>query len=53
MGKFGLTLEDIVALTCLPMLDAIKIVLDEPDEKKLEASNMSRRRKIRALTPRG
>lgn len=39
--EFGPTLEDVVAFTCLPMFwektNAIRIILDETGEKKLEA----------------
>lgn len=41
--EFGLTLEDIIVLTCLPMFGertSIKIILDEIDEKKFEARTM-------------
>lgn len=41
-GELSPTLEVIVALTCLPMFgetDAIKIILNETDGKKLEALN--------------
>lgn len=40
--EFGLSLENVVALTCLPMFretNAIKIILGKTDEKKLEAPN--------------
>lgn len=34
-----MNLADVVALACLPVLGSIKIVLNETDEKKLEALN--------------
>lgn len=48
-GSFGLKLEDVVALTCLPLLGEVNTIklpedqeetaLDEADKKKLESLN--------------
>lgn len=48
-AKFGMTLDDVVALTCLPMFGEVRaiilrgefdeIALDKEDYKKLEALN--------------
>lgn len=43
MGEFGPTLEDVTALTCLPMFgdtNTSRVILNETSEKNLEALNM-------------